>query len=137
MSEHGNLICVGPDMAGRTWPLVSAMVEAAYSEVDEPMPDDMPARISDGRALLWIFVRADAILAALVTSLSRKPSGLACRMVSCGGSELELWRRCEADIANYARAEGCVKIIAEGRRGWSRVLGNDYEVTRVTLEKRI
>ena len=43
------------------------------------------------------------------------------------------------DLANqieiYAKTEGCVKVIAEGRCGWSRVLG--YQPVRAFLEKRI
>jgi hypothetical protein len=44
------------------------------------------------------------------------------------------WRDCEDQIVRYARAEGCVKVVAEGRNGWARVLPG-YHTARVYLEK--
>lgn len=123
-------------MTGKFWPIVEPMLRAAYQEVDELMPEDLPDALSEGKLLLWISAPNGKILAALVTALLPRPSGLACKLMVCGGVSMEIWLGGHAQIEAYAKAEGCATLSAEGRVSWGRILPG-YEAKRVILEKRL
>jgi hypothetical protein len=129
------LICVPPQMCEQVWPLVRHLIARAYQQADEPMPD-MAEEFRSAHRLLWLAARDNDILAAATTSLLQLPSGLACKLIACGGDGLEEWRHLLDRIERYARAEGCVQMRIEGRRGWARIL-RDYQVKSVVLTKRL
>ena len=130
------LICVAPHMVAETWPLVRDMIDEGYAATGEPTPHDLMKWLREGKGQLWISVFEGAIVAALTTSIVIRRHGLALRMVCCGGSHMDLWKQCHSQIEEYAKAEGCDRVISEGRPGWKRVL-EGYKVTAVTLEKRV
>lgn len=132
------LICVSPSRVGQLWHVAEPMISAAYAEVDELMPADMLAALKRGDLLLWVSAPDGTIVMALVTALVPKPSGLACKLMACGGSDMALWIGEHPQIEAYARAEGCVKLLAEGRQGWAKALSAaGYSCKRVVLEKRL
>jgi|ERR1035437_2295903 hypothetical protein len=132
-----SLICVDPKRIAEVWPLVRGMIDESYAACGELPPADLPQWLAAGKGQLWLSVEGE-IVAVLTTSLVPMKNGLALRMISCGGSRMEIWKECHIQIENFARAEGCDRIISEGRPGWSRVLALDgYKVTRVSLEKRL
>lgn len=129
-----NLLCVAPDQIDKFWPVVEPLIDAAYEKMDEVMPD-VRAWLIEARGLLWVLVDNDGIQAACTTSLVARRGGKALRVVACGGSQAD-WAGCMDAIATYARAEGCYKVVIDGRRGWSRVLPG-YDPVCVSFEKRI
>ena len=135
-SEPHTLTCVDPKDIGKVWPLVADMIDTGYASVDEITPPDMREWLAAAKGLLWVSIQDEKIVAILTTSLTPKRSGLACRMVCCGGAEMDLWKSCHAQIEDYARAEGCVKVISDGRPGWAKVLPG-YRTTRLSLEKAL
>ena len=133
-----HLLCVDPDRIMEVWPMVRDMIDESYAACGEITPPDLPQWLSDGKGQMWISVYGEMIVAVLTTSLVPMRNGLGLRMISCGGSRLDIWKDCHKQIEEFAKAEGCDRILSEGRPGWSRVLGIDgYKVTRVTLEKRL
>lgn len=130
------ILCVAPDKIAAIWPVVSGLLDAAYDADDEPMPDDLLQWLEAGRGLLWIAVRGDEIVTAIITSLVMLRSGLACRVGATGGVDPGWNDAVRSAIEDYARAEGCKKVYLDGRVGWQRVLGRSgYRVVRVSLEK--
>lgn len=129
------LVCVPPDKLNEAWKIADPFIASGYEAVDEYMPDDMFAWLKAEKGLLWLGVNNGKVVAALVTSLERKPSGLTLRMMSAGGDDLEHMKACEKILSEYAKREGCVKIAAEGRNGWARTLG--YKATRAHFEKAL
>jgi hypothetical protein len=110
------------------------MIERAYAETDLFMPD-VVAWLKAGSGLLWIAAdENNRILMALTTSLEQRPSGLSCRLVANGGSDLDQWKGLMPNIEEYARSQGCTKIVFDGRQGWARVF-TDFAVKKVTLER--
>lgn len=134
MSEFGPIFCVPPDSIDAAWPLVVSYLEKAYAACDEFMPENLKDWLKEERGLLWIYTKGGIVFAAMVTSLEKRPSGLICRIGATGSMNLLMLRECEARIVEYARAEGCVKIVLEGRPGWSRVLPA-ATTERIILEK--
>lgn len=112
------------------------MIDIGFAVGGEFMPDDLPARIADGRVLLWVAVDEDTgeVYAAMTTELVPMRLGLVCWMGQCGGRGMREWAQFHVKIEEYARAEGCVKVVLKGRFGWERVL-DGYRVRTVTLEK--
>jgi hypothetical protein len=132
------LICVDPARTGQVWPLVRDMIDEGYAATGEITPPDLPEWLAAGKGQLWLSVEDGEIVAALTTSIVPMRNGLALRMICCGGSRMELWKSCHAQIEQFARAEGCDRVLSEGRPGWSRALKiGGYHVMRVTLEKRL
>lgn len=131
------LICVPPKEVPRLWYVVQPMIDRAYAEVDENMPPEMLERLVAGKLLLWICATGGEIAATLVTALVPRPSGLACKLMACGGTAMAAWLNGgHRQIEAYARAEHCVKLFAEGRQGWTRAL-HGYDVKRVIIEKAL
>lgn len=127
---------VEPGTARQYWPRVMDMIDAGLAVCDELMPADMVDRIGAGKTLLWIAID-DAngnIIAAMTTELVPMRSGLVCWMCQCGGDRMQDWSRFHVKVEEYARAEGCVRVVLKGRPGWARVL-EGYRIRNVTLEK--
>jgi hypothetical protein len=130
------LICVPPGMVRQIFPLVVEWLDQGYAAADEYLPDDLLPWLERGAGQLWIATREGLIVAALTTSLVKARCGLVCRMVGAGGTDVHSWKRFHYRIEEYARAEGCVKVVSEGRPGWARVL-EGYRITRLCLEKEV
>lgn len=133
--EH-RLICVAPEMVADVWPIVAKMIDDGYAATGEPTPADLMVWLKAGKGQLWVSVFEGVIVAAMTTSIVIRRHGLALRMICCGGSGMALWKQCHRQIEEFAKAEGCDRVLSEGRPGWSRVL-DGYKVTAVTLEKRL
>jgi hypothetical protein len=127
---------VEPGTAVQIWPRVSDMIESGLAVCDELMPADILERISSGKMLLWVAIEETngIIIAAMTTELVKMRSGLTCWMCQCGGDRMRDWSRFHVKIEEYARAEGCVSVVLDGREAWKRVL-EGYRVRSVRLEK--
>jgi hypothetical protein len=127
---------VEPGTAVQIWPRVRDMIDVALAVCDEPMPEDILVRLGDGRYLLWIAIDDESgnIIAAMTTEITKGRNGRVCWMCQCGGDRMQDWSRFHVKIEEYAKAERCVKVVLEGRRGWERVL-EGYHVRSVRLEK--
>jgi hypothetical protein len=130
--------CVPPQQVSRIWDRVRGMIDVGYAAGDDFMPEDMLRRLQSGTVLLWVAIDEDSgeIHAAMTTELVRMRSGLVCWMCQCGGANMPLWARFHTNIEQYARDEGCVKVVLRGRSGWQRVL-EGYRVRTVQMEKTL
>lgn len=127
---------VEPGTAVQIWPRVSEMIDKGLAVCDEVMPDDILDRLASGKMLLWVAIGEanGIIIAAMTTQLVRQRSGLVCWMCQCGGERMRDWSRFHVKIEEYAKVEGCVKVVLEGRAGWAKIL-EGYSVRSVRLEK--
>ena len=127
---------IEPGTARSIWPQVVDMIDAGLSVCDEVMPEDIVERISDGRMLLWAAIDDETgnIIAAMTTQLVKQRSGLVCWMCQCGGERMQDWSRFHVKIEEYAKAEGCGRVVLEGRRAWEKIL-DGYRTRSVRLEK--
>lgn len=131
------LSIVPPYAIPAIWKVVAPLIDRGYGEADEIMPDDILQRLFDGHMALWIIAdEANKIVAAMNTELVRMRSGLACRMIACGGEDVRSWAHTHEAILQYARGQGCAKVILGGRRGWAKILPGFHQ-TLVTLERNL
>jgi hypothetical protein len=132
-----NLVCIPPTDVWKIWPGVSGLIDAGYAASDVPMPNDILDQLRSGTMLLWLAVDEEGqITAAMLTQLFEMRTGKMCKMMECGGDRLREWKHLRAEIEQYAKREGCDRVLVEGRPGWARVL-TDYTTIAVVLEKRI
>lgn len=127
---------VEPGTAAQYWTRVRDMIDVGYAVGDDVMPADIVERIAGGLVLLWVAIDDENgnIIAAMTTELVPMRSGLVCWMCQCGGDRMQDWSRFHVKIEEYAKVEGCGKVVLRGRRGWERVL-EGYTVRSVQLEK--
>lgn len=131
------LICIPPVDVRALWNGVYPMIDAGFAASDVPMPGDLLDQLTKGTRLLWIAMTdRHEILAAMMTQLFPMRTGMACKMLECGGERLAEWKHLREEIEQYAKREGCNRVLIEGRPGWARVLP-DYKTVSVALEKRI
>lgn len=138
MMSDLQLLCIPKDDIAKLWHgPVKDMIDAAYARSDLNMPDDILEQLENGTRLLWVVVTPEAkIIAAMMTQLFEMRSGRMCKMMECGGARLGEWKHMHVEIEEYAKREGCDRVMVEGRPGWAGVLP-DYRATAVILEKRI
>jgi hypothetical protein len=112
------------------------MVEKAYDKADLGKFEEVEELVFKGHALLWIVWREPEIIACVVTQIRESKKSKACYLYAAGGKLGHLWFHMMSSIEKYARDEGCNKIRATGRKGWTRVLP-DFRVKLVIFEKDI
>lgn len=131
------LVCVKPAFVGVLWAVVAPLLDKGYAACDELMPSDALDRLVSGDHVLWLAVTEERdILAAMTTRVKAMRSGRAIQILCCGGAQVAIWNHHMAEIETYARTEGCVKITAEGRKGWLRLL-NGFSSDSVIFEKAL
>lgn len=127
-------ICVPTELAPQVWPHVWAMLKKAIDRTDLGAFKELEDGVFEGRSLLWLAWREPDVLAAVVTQLRVTENSRVCLLCACGGSRMEAWLPLMEVIEEYARAMGCNKIRAFGRKGWLRVLP-EFHAPFVVLEK--
>ncbi len=133
------LVCVDPAEVDRIWPHVRAFIASAfeYGRGDDDA-DIVLVELKRQTSLLWLVWEHDekSILSALTTKLIKTPRGLVCQITSCGGVHLDRWSALLGRVEDYAKAEGCISVRIEGRKGWKAIFP-DYAERWVMLEKRL
>ena len=85
--------------------------------------------------VLWLVWDGRVIRSVLATELAHEISGMkVCNIPFCTGSNAQNWVGLLHEIEAWARSEGCVKIGANMRKGWQKLI-KDYRMTHVYLEK--
>jgi hypothetical protein len=128
------LICVDPALAANVWPLVRPYLDDGFAKHDDFMPEDLLDRVSAGKVLLWVAVVDERIVAAMLTCLLKKRSGLVCRMLATGGTDFSIWKSWHTRIEAYARNEGCVRLESECRQGFLRAL-TGFRLARIITKR--
>ena len=130
------LVCIPPKDVRKIWGGVVDMIDAGFAAFDVPMPADIIEQIEADMRQLWVAVADNKIKAAMLTQIFEMRSGKVVKALECGGEDLYSWLPLRTGIEEFAKREHCVRVIVEGRPGWSRLLP-DYKMIAVTLEKRI
>jgi hypothetical protein len=114
------------------------MIEKSYARSGHAMPGTLLDDLRAERRMLWLVVHDyDKIIGAGVTAMFDIASGKMLKIEHFGGENmLRATRLCIDAIEDYAKSQGCVKVMIEGRTGWRRKL-DDYRQTAVILEKSL
>lgn len=130
------LAACSPEMLEVLWPQARRYLLRSYLKNDQAMPHWLFADLKEKRRVLWLLINGSAMVGAGITAIFEMASGKMCKIEHFAGDGLDDWSHLRTQIEEYAKREGCVKVMCEGRPGWQRIL-TDYEVTAVVLEKRL
>ena len=120
------------------WAHVSAWVAAALcrGNADHAAPD-VREHLDRGTMQLWLIWDGPRPVGCVVTELIESARRRACNLVIVAGERFPEWAHVEADIARWARSQGCGRLTLTGRKGWVRRLAGAWTETAVTLERQI
>lgn len=130
------LCAVDPTLLWQIWPIAAPYIEKAFKRNDHMMPDALLHELRAGEKILWIASDGERVYGAIVTGIFQMNTGKLCKMLDCGGEEMPQWLHLRATIEEYAKAEGCDRLLIEGRPGWQRLFP-EFRLVGVILEKRI
>lgn len=132
-----SLIAAAPKMVSGIWSVAKPLLARSYAQSDIEMPDDLVSRLeSDTGKVLWLVVEDGVVIGAVLTQLYRMASGKMLKVEHLGGDGMMKWWHLRSKIEEYAKAEGCDRVMCEGRIAFTRLLP-DYEPIAVVLEKRL
>lgn len=119
------------------WVLAEPFLRRSYARSGLRIPSDLKLDLHRGHRVLWLIIRErEEIIAAGITALFNLADGKMCKIEQFAGSNMPLWLDQRKVIEDYAKEQGCDRVMVEGRLGWIHMLP-DYEQTAVILEKRL
>lgn len=127
---------VRPPCSAEFWADVAAHLARAVEHGGEYTLEQVRSRIEAGDAQLWVARDGGRILMAMVTALVEEPGGKACDVWLVGGEDHARWLSHIVTLEQWARDEGCKRMVTNCRPGWRRWLP-DWRIVRVTMEKRL
>lgn len=130
------LAACDPKMLEVLWPHARRFLLQSYVKNDQTVPHWLLEDIRLGRRVLWLLIKDNIMVGAGTTAIFEMVSGRLCKIEHFAGSGMDEWSHLRTVIEEYAKREGCARVMCEGRPGWQRIL-TDYEVTAVVLEKRL
>ena len=105
----------------KVWPEVKTLIGPAVETMGTHGVEDVHKLIMDRDWQLWIS-RGKTIEAACITQINDLPKIKICRIVLVAGTNMDSWLHFEEHIAEWAKSQGCKKLVGELRKGWQRKL---------------
>lgn len=130
---------ISPAITEKAWPLIEPWVLAALDEAQANVePDAIRVALAVGAMQLWLAWDEGRAHGCCVTELYGSAKGKTCGLVIVAGMDFKRWRPLIADIKEWARREGCVRLEAAGRDGWQRYVRADgWRKVRTVIEMSI
>ena len=126
-----------PMQVGGVWPMAEPFISRSFAKSDQTIPSSLRFDLRDGHRVLWVVVLdQEKIIGAGITALFDLASGRMCKIEHFGGEQMPLWLDQVSVIEQYAREQGCDRVMFEGRPGWARKLAS-YRRTAIIMEKRL
>lgn len=117
------VLCVPPTHFARLLPHCAGTLERGLQIAGDGI-GDVAHRIEDATLQAWIVTDGQEVLATCFTEICPEPGGGKFVAV-CGlaGRRIMRWARELSDtMASFAHAEGCSRLLFQGRPGWVRLL---------------
>jgi len=84
---------------------------------------------------LWL-AHDDGIKAVCITQIQVYPRQKRCRIMLVAGEGMDGWLPFEEAIADWARTQGCDKLVGELRKGWQRKLKH-WKFMNIVAERKL
>ncbi len=85
---------------------------------------------------LWCAFDQDKMIMAGITEIADYPKVRQCLLFLCGGKRMDLWLEALPYVEQWAKEQGCRKVLISGRRGWLRAL-KGYTERSIVIERDI
>ena len=123
MSASAFISVVPAEFVAEAWEHAGPILERSVNRTaGRFILDDVLHSITEDGYLLWVAVRGEDTLGAVVTFFLRYPRKKYLSVQFCAGSELGVWKDLMFDtLKRFAAENGCDGIEAMGRSGWEGV----------------
>lgn len=130
---------VSPEFAPKVWPQIEGFVEKALRKghaLNKSLPVDILGHIIFNHMHLWVAHDQQKIDAAIVTRFIDWDRCRTLYVPIIGGRNLKAWLDpVLTELDKFAKANNCIEIGGELRKGWARVGG--FEITGCTLQRNV
>lgn len=134
------ILPVAQQHVARIWPLVEKYVaDSLVYAKGVYLPEDIRGFCIEGKMQMWIAVRGESVLAAVITEVMDFPRKRMISVPFIGGRDMRSWfRKMLATVEAWSKEMGCTGMQGGARRGWGKlakmeeigvILFKDYEET--------
>lgn len=131
---------IQPEEIEDWWPLFWPIINRA-EEFNAGVPiEEAPtlAAIQKGEVQAWACIGPQGIELAFTTSIYATPRGKTLELVAIGGHNIHNWLWALDKLANWGAECGCKRLLASGRKGWSKLLkAQGFETVAYVNERLI
>jgi hypothetical protein len=131
------VVAINPMQVGHVWPAVEPLVSAALEHGDGGYTEaDVLDEIRQQRLVLWLGLNEGHPEMMMTTEIVARPRNKVVFVRHMAGRDFGEWQKAgEPRLLDFAKAEGCVAILGDGRMGWSRLKG--WKRDTVTMRKEV
>lgn len=132
-------IAVRPDLTPKVWPLIENWVAEALAEGNADIaPSAVKAHLGRGSMQLWLAWEDKRAHGCCITEFAESVRGKSVNLVVVAGLNFKKWRPLTKTIKDWAREQGCIRLEAGGREGWTRYVAKDgWRKVRTIIEMRL
>lgn len=122
MTSEVKILCVAPDLVDRMAEAAHDLLARGLATAPERTFAEHLQRVRDGKALLWVALRSDRLLAAFLTEIVQGDGAKWVGVYGMAGVQVHAWRNAIRDrLVRFAAEEGCDCIRFAGRAAWGRI----------------
>lgn len=122
MTSEVKILCVAPDLVDDMASAAHEMLARGLATAPEATFAEHLQRVRDGKALLWVALRSDRLLAAFLTEIVQGDGAKWVGVYGMAGVQVHAWRNAIRDrLVAFAAEEGCDCIRFAGRAAWGRI----------------
>lgn len=125
-----------PASIGKVWPHIEHWIKAALVRGSDHTLEQVGLHLARGTMQLWLAWDGRP-RGVCVTELIEGARGRSCNIVIVAGEGFDMWEHLEADVARWAREQGCVRLSLTGRKGWVRRLHGRWRPFLVVMEQEL
>ncbi len=90
--------------------------------------------VENRSAQLWVMHHGNRFIGAIITKITDHDNGRVFTICHLGGTMIRSWMPYFPDLEDYARVNGCKRIVIVGREGFVRLLPG-FRKTATVMEK--
>jgi|TARA_R100000482_G_C5131875_1_gene152518 citrate lyase beta subunit len=123
-SDEVKFLPVTAELVDTFWPhVISLLLPAIETAEGKTSPEQINTDCKSGKAMLWVVVCGNDIIAALVTRVYRYSGKQGFAIEFVGGKQMKQWIDLVLNtLERVAKESGCTHFEAYGRRAWQRWL---------------
>jgi hypothetical protein len=112
------------------WPLIQPAVALGGLHTEA----SVLGCLIDSEMQLWVAEVDGAPAMALVTEVAGYPARSICVLLFAGGTRLDQCKPLLTAVEQWAREQGCDRMVVSGRRGWVRTLPGYQEAETMVVK---
>lgn len=86
---------------------------------------------------LWILHQGEEYVGFIITQIIDYPQARACSIFMVHGKDRKKWLHFEAELDEWAKAQGCKIMESYARKGWLKVMGEEWKVSSTLVRKEL